>query len=651
VTELRPGTVFAGHRIKGVVGRGGMGVVYRATQLDLDRTVALKVVAPELQEDETARRRFLHESRRAASIDHPHVVPIHYAGEEDGVPYLVMRYVVGDDARTLVRRDGPLEPTRTAAIVAQVAGALDAAHSAGLVHRDVKPANVLLGASDHAYLSDFGLARHVQSISSATGSGHWVGTLDYVAPEQIRGDAVDARTDVYALGCLLYFLLTASVPFPREGDEAKLWAHLTERPPRPSERGAPEAFDPVISRALAKAPDDRYPSAGDLGRAAQGAATGVAVTEPERAVARGDAASHETRTRSTPRSRRPHRRWAALVGAIGVGAAGAVLAVVLADPGTHDPATRAAIRATPTPTPTPTPKPTATTPRGGVAGRIRWGQRPNTLAVAGDLVWVGALRSGRLAAIDTKTGRRLARLQPVAAGGTTDMLLAYDRLWVGTRTLQVLRLDPRTGRPAAPPIPVRRDPAELAVHGDTLWVAAEDGSGAEILRFDARTGALEASIPSIPNISGMAYAYGHVWTLHGGPNHLVERDPETLRTVKFISLPGGVAGALATGGGALWVTVTDEDELVRYDPRTHRRATVSVGGHPIGVAARGSRVLVAANGASTLVRLRVRTLRRCGAPTRVPLNPLTVAMSGHTAWVTCVGENVVARVRLSGPGA
>jgi serine/threonine protein kinase len=303
VTEMTPGAVFAGHRIEALVGRGGMGVVYRATQLDLGRTVALKVVAPDLLRDERARRRFVHECRLAASLDHPHVIPIHYAGEEAGVPYLAMRYVAGDDGRSLVRRAGPLPPERAARIVAQVAGALDAAHAAGLVHRDVKPANVLLAVGDHAYLSDFGLTRHVQSSSGATREGQWVGTLDFVAPEQIRGAEVDARADVYALGCLLFFLLTARVPFPHEGDEAKLWAHLTEPPPDVSARTpTAAAFDPVIHRALAKSPDDRYPAAGDLGRAAVAAAGGVGVTEPERSVARGAAAASEDTTVTRPAS-------------------------------------------------------------------------------------------------------------------------------------------------------------------------------------------------------------------------------------------------------------------------------------------------------------------------------------------------------------
>jgi len=167
MTELAPGTVFADHRIDGLIGRGGMGVVYRATQLGLDRVVALKVIAPELLEDDEARRRFLRECRLAASLEHPHVIPIYYSGEADGLPYLVMRYVPGDDARRLVRRDGALTAGRAATIVAQVASALDAAHSAGLVHRDVKPANILLAADDHAYLSDFGLTRRVRSMSGA----------------------------------------------------------------------------------------------------------------------------------------------------------------------------------------------------------------------------------------------------------------------------------------------------------------------------------------------------------------------------------------------------------------------------------------------------------------------------------------------------
>src|SRR6188472_2998740 len=223
--ELEPGSVFAGHRIEMVAGRGGMGVVYKATQLALDRTVALKVIAAGLLDDQTVRSRFVRESKVAASIDHPNVIPIYYAGEEDGVAYIAMRYVPGDDLRSLVRRERKLEPRRAARLIA---------HVAGLVHRDVKPANVLLGPDEHVYLTDFGLTKHALSIGGATKPGHWVGTLDYVAPEQIRGERVDARADIYALGCVLYYALTGHVPYERESDEARLWAHLSEDPPKPS---------------------------------------------------------------------------------------------------------------------------------------------------------------------------------------------------------------------------------------------------------------------------------------------------------------------------------------------------------------------------------------------------------------------------------
>jgi serine/threonine-protein kinase len=289
VTELHPGDEFAGCRIDAVAGRGGMGVVYRATQLALERPVALKLLAADRAGDRDFRERFQRESRMAAAIDHPNVIPVFAAGEEDGRLYLVMRYVGGTDLQGLLRSRGALEPARAAGIVAQVADALDAAHAAGLVHRDVKPANVLL-SGDHAYLSDFGLTRMVEAETGITQSGQWIGTVDYCSPEQLRGAGIDARADVYALGCVLHASLTGEAPFHRGTVPATMAAQLNDPPPRPSAAGAPAAFDRVVARALAKDPADRYPSAGDLGRAALAAARGEPVTESERSVARGPAA-------------------------------------------------------------------------------------------------------------------------------------------------------------------------------------------------------------------------------------------------------------------------------------------------------------------------------------------------------------------------
>jgi len=268
--DLGPGAEFAGYRIESMLGRGGMGVVFLAEHLALGRNVALKVLAPDLAGDARFRERFVRESRLAASLEHPNIVPIHEAGEVDGVLFIAMRYVEGIDLRALLDADGALQPERSAAIVGQVASALDAAHAHGLVHRDIKPGNILIAkavastADEHVYLSDFGLTKRTSSDSGLTGTGQFVGTLDYAAPEQFEGKPLDARTDVYSLGCLLYECLTGRPPFRRENDAAVMHGHLMEQAPAPSSLRPelPEGIDPVVSRAMAKKPDDRYGSAG-----------------------------------------------------------------------------------------------------------------------------------------------------------------------------------------------------------------------------------------------------------------------------------------------------------------------------------------------------------------------------------------------------
>ncbi|HEU4461326.1 MAG TPA: serine/threonine-protein kinase, partial [Solirubrobacterales bacterium] len=312
-TELAAGDEFAGYRIESRLGRGGMGILFLAVEPGLERRVALKLIAPEAVADEVFARRFAEESRIAASIEHPNVVPIYAAGEEDGVPWIAMRYVPGSDLGRRITREGRLGPEQAVALIAQVGNGLDAIHAAGLVHRDVKPANVLLSGdpgAEHAYITDFGVARNVATQSGLTQTGRFVGTLDYVAPEQIAGEPIDARVDVYALGCLLFKLLTGEVPFPREGEAARLYAHLNDPPPAPSlyEPSISMALDDVVARAMSKAPDDRYPSAGDLGRAAQAALSGAAVSVPERTVATGAAATREREApEPTPRAAETER--------------------------------------------------------------------------------------------------------------------------------------------------------------------------------------------------------------------------------------------------------------------------------------------------------------------------------------------------------
>jgi serine/threonine-protein kinase len=295
------GGEFAGYRIQRLIGRGGMSFVYQAESSRMGRVVALKVLAPELAQDDVFRERFVRESRLAASLDHPNIVPIYDAGDEGGLLYIAMRYVRGG-LKSLLQQRGRLTPERTAALMAQIAGALDAAHDMNLVHRDVKPANVLIafgsGAEDqdHVYLADFGLMKHSTSLGGLTGTGQFVGTLDYMAPEQIQGQPVDGRTDVYALGCILYECLTGNVPFDRNSDAAVMWAHLKDDPPTIGDRslGAPPGIDNVITRAMSKSPDDRWPTCMALvtalraelgargGERQSSAATTVAATAPRR---------------------------------------------------------------------------------------------------------------------------------------------------------------------------------------------------------------------------------------------------------------------------------------------------------------------------------------------------------------------------------
>ncbi|MCW3028181.1 MAG: pknH 1 [Solirubrobacterales bacterium] len=261
------GEDFAGYRLRAVLGRGGMSVVYEAENLRLGSTIALKVLAPELSGDDVFRARFLKESRIAASLSHPNVIPIYDTGPHEELLYIAMRYVDGSDLRSVLNARERISPGQALLLIGQAGRALDAAHRHGLVHRDVKPANILIerGADDdpdHVYLADFGITKHTLSRSGLTATGQFVGTIDYIAPEQIRDKYVDGRADIYSLGCVLYECLTGHVPFVKDLDAAVIWAHVEELPVPPSTVRAqlPPAIDEVIGRALAKDPDDRYPT-------------------------------------------------------------------------------------------------------------------------------------------------------------------------------------------------------------------------------------------------------------------------------------------------------------------------------------------------------------------------------------------------------
>jgi len=341
VVVPRIGTEFAGYRIEALLGRGGMSVVYRAENARLGNKVALKLLAEELANDESFRERFVRESRTAASLNHPNIVTIYDAGDEDGALFIAMRYVESD-LKQLLSREGSLSIATVVSVTSQIGGALDAAHSRGLLHRDVKPANILLDAASepagvpHAYLADFGLTKHMESRSGITASGQFVGTIDYMSPEQIEGRDIDGRTDIYSLGCVLFECLTGITPFRRETEVAVLWAHMREDPPPVTELRPelPGAVDLVVARATAKDPSNRYGSAqefvNDLRRALEGVPDGATRAERVDGGLRAASGSGPPALSAADRVPARGRRWpllaAAAVAGATVGAAAGIVA-------------------------------------------------------------------------------------------------------------------------------------------------------------------------------------------------------------------------------------------------------------------------------------------------------------------------------------
>ena len=675
--DLHPGDVFAGHRVEGVAGRGGMGVVYRATQLALDRLVALKTIAPALAADASFRQRFVRESKAAAAIEHPNVIPIFSAGEEQDVLYIVMRYVDGPDLRSLVRREGRLSPERAGPIVAQVAAALDAAHARGLVHRDVKPANVLLARDDHAYLTDFGLTKRLHSEASAvTRPGGWVGTLGYVAPEQIRDERVDGRTDVYALGCVLYTTLAGAPPFERSSDEATLWAHLNADPPELPEGISPE-LSAALHRALAKDPGERFDTAGDFGRAILAAigrpAGSIAgldtplprssageetrITPPEaRPDAAAPPATAETALGGSPEARRatalqdppppqpersdpgsPRPLFLALaVLALVVVAAGALLLLM----GGSEPDKRGGTI-------------TNAEPEAGVAS-VRIGSRPTGVAIARGDAYVTRPRATRLSKVDLRTFRRAQR-GPAVPRGATDVDAGFGGLWITSATTERLltRVDLDTGRRRSTPLPEGTPVA--VVTGDTaVWVGMRGARRAafppsRVLRVDPASGRVVTEVPMPRGVRDLTVGSDAVWVTNTSAPTVTRIDIASGRrtTIRTGRGPAGVA----LGGGAAWVANTDESTVSRISRSNPRDvATVGVAGQPRGVAYGNGSLFVSSFATSAITRLDAGSARAQGDPTEVSLNPTKLAVAGGAVYVIAQADGTLDRVRVGDAG-
>ena len=566
MAELTPGVVFAGHRIEEVAGRGGMGVVYRATHIALDHVVALKVISPRLADDEGFRRRFIAEQRAAVQVRHPSVVPIHHAGEEDGLLFVTMDLIEGVDLRGLLEAEGPLDPEHAAAIVRQVAAALDAAHDRGLVHRDIKPANILIERRDGAervYLTDFGLTKRIDAHSGVTATDAFVGTIDYVAPEQIRGERPDARTDVYALGCVLFEMLTGSAPYAdRDENVAKMYAHLQEPAPIPSERrpGLAPELDEVVRTAMAKDPGERFQSAGELARAAAAGATAptVETVPPPPTV---EAEPPET---------------------------------VVEEPSTVVEA----------PPPPPKPAPRERTPRDRPARGVIAGVLAGAAALAAVLVAVFVLGGGdddgggggggggrgnpdRAAKVDGKTIPIANMPVGVAAG--------KSGVWVSSRLgSTVSRIDPRSGKADAP-IEVGAEPEGMAADGRSMWVVL--GAENQVLELD-RSGEERARYDVGVFPRGVAVGDGRAWVTNGESDTVT---PVGADGPEEAIIVGDFPHGVAVDEDSVWVTNRESDDVSRIDLGSDTAdGPITVGDNPKGIALAEGKTWVANTNGGTV---------------------------------------------------
>jgi ABC-type branched-subunit amino acid transport system substrate-binding protein len=610
--RLTAGSTFAGYRIESFVGRGGMGVVYQATDLSLGRPVALKLIAPELADEPRFRERFLDEPRLAASLDHASVIPIYEAGEHDGQLYLAMRYVSGSDLRRLLEREGALVPELALAILGQIAGALDAAHRQGLVHRDVKPANVLLDEDGHAYLTDFGVTKHLGDTTSDAGHG----TLDYLAPEQIRGEPVDARTDVYALACVLYECLAGVPPFRRQTPAETMWAHLREDPP--SLASLP-ALDPVLQRGLAQDRDERYPTCGALIDAAR------AVLAP-----------------------RAWGRRMVVVAGLALIAVAAVAAVFASSPGEEGAAARA-----------PAGNGVAVIEPGSerIAAFVETAGAPSNVAVGDGAVWLLSGNDRTISRIDPKTKAITGRIEsPTVA---TDLAAGAGAVWVGSGvglggnwTDTVYRIDRETsaithtvrlpaGTTGGDRITINSGYPQMAVGAGAVWVTGGGG----VARLNARSGELVAIVDA--DASRLAAGREGIWYISAyNTGAVTSIDPRTNRTGQVIDVGDAGLSGIAVGAGSVWVTAEREGFVFRITPGANPTITPIDVGTGVNYIAYGAGALWAANYVrGTLSRIDPRT-NTVDAETPVGAVQSLAAGVG-SAWASTAGATVAGTLPAS----
>ncbi len=625
---------FAGFRLERELGRGGMGVVYLAEHVHLGRRVALKFLGPGLAETDDFRERFVRESRLAASLHHPNIVTVYDAGEADGRLYIAMQYVDGTDLATVLSEEGALAPERALAILEQIASALDAAHAEGLVHRDVKPANILM-RDGHAYLTDFGLTKRTTSATSLTATGQFVGTAQYMAPEQIMGESVDGRADIYALGCILFHCLTGVPPFDRENSVAVIYAHLSEPPPAASavRPELPAALDAVIARAMAKAADDRYPTGAALAEATRAAlepGAPVPAPEPARPAGAPEPASEPERAAS-PTRRRLWLSGAALLAVLLIG----VVAVLAAGGGDDDePAGEQTARETASPAATASIEPVADPKPPEPAGELPVGNRPSDLVIDADhySVWVSNQADGTVSRVDTGAGRVID--DPVRVGdGPSGVALADGYLWVANRDSNTLTRI-KTARKARPgqTIAVGPGPTGVTVALGTVWVV--NGGDDTVSRFDEGGKALGSATKVGRGPHDIAADAAGAWVTNGEDGTVTRLDADGRAQGKPIRVGRDPAGILLADGVA-WVTNRSDNTVSRIDATEGEVIgdPIGVGRAPSGLAAGDGAIWVTNTADGTVVRLDPKTGGRIGDPLPAGKEPVAVTMDEYSAWV------------------
>jgi Protein kinase domain len=640
-----------------------MGVVFRATQLALQRPVALKAIAPELAADEDYRERFQRESHLAASIEHPNVIPVYEAGELDGTLYLIMRWVEGTDLKTLLTDSGPVPPARAITLLRPVASALAAAHRRGLVHRDIKPANVMIARGDeenedHIYLTDFGIARRTDG-ESLTRTGVFVGTIDYSAPERIEGRRGEAPSDIYSLGCMLFETLTGHVPFDRPTNISKIFAHIHD--PIPSARdevdAVPARLDAIIAEAMAKRPEDRFRSAGELtvalGKALQeletaeppAAATALtpsatnpatAATEPAAAatqltppVTEPTAPSRPRTTRvddaphAAPRRRRSPILWLAPIAVLA--AAGALIAA-LSGTGGHSGTTGAAA-------------PIKIQGSGLVQGRtVGLGSRPGSISIGPHNVWISLPELGEIVRLNPITGLRRSI---AAAGGPSAIAVGFRAVWVAEpASLSLAQFNGDSGaQVAVARLPGSPTAIALDQNDSSAWVADLSGAISHVGLGGAVIGKPAHIDPAAMSIG---WGEGWLWAVNGADNGLVRVSLGTdgLSTA-YPAGPRPVAVAFDQG---VW-TAHASGDVTRFDPRPGHlkvNASVTIAPELDAIAATDPSPFVWAISKSAMTLYRVTNTSTPAVTGSVTFGspPVALAVDAHSAWVATEDGNV-----------